>query len=98
MTQRRCALLLTRSRVSVYSGELFAQAPVEQFPGIAVESVTDSSRYFVIRIEDGNGTSGYAGDKLGESPQKVFGALAALVCEGFSLSRAKYSLRMVAKG
>uniref|UniRef100_A0A8B9B9M1 NECAP endocytosis associated 2 n=1 Tax=Anser brachyrhynchus TaxID=132585 RepID=A0A8B9B9M1_9AVES len=36
------------------SGELFAQAPVEQFPGIAVESVTDSSRYFVIRIEDGN--------------------------------------------
>lgn len=39
------------------SGELFAQAPVEQFPGIAVEGVTDSSRYFVIRIEDGNGAS-----------------------------------------
>uniref|UniRef100_A0A8C6ZGJ5 NECAP endocytosis associated 2 n=1 Tax=Nothoprocta perdicaria TaxID=30464 RepID=A0A8C6ZGJ5_NOTPE len=39
------------------SGELFAQAPVEQFPGVAVESVTDSSRYFVIRIEDGNGTA-----------------------------------------
>uniref|UniRef100_A0A8C9Q3K8 NECAP endocytosis associated 2 n=1 Tax=Spermophilus dauricus TaxID=99837 RepID=A0A8C9Q3K8_SPEDA len=38
------------------SGELFAQAPVDQFPGTAVESVTDSSRYFVIRIEDGNGT------------------------------------------
>uniref|UniRef100_A0A5F7ZTR2 NECAP endocytosis associated 2 n=1 Tax=Macaca mulatta TaxID=9544 RepID=A0A5F7ZTR2_MACMU len=36
------------------SGELFAQAPVDQFPGTAVESVTDSSRYFVIRIEDGN--------------------------------------------
>ncbi|XP_066493884.1 adaptin ear-binding coat-associated protein 2 [Tiliqua scincoides] len=36
------------------SGELFAQAPVEQFPSIAVEGVTDSSRYFVIRIEDGN--------------------------------------------
>ncbi|KFV79287.1 Adaptin ear-binding coat-associated protein 2, partial [Struthio camelus australis] len=39
------------------SGELFAQAPVDQFPGIAVEGVTDSSRYFVIRIEDGNGTA-----------------------------------------
>lgn len=37
------------------TGELFAQAPVEQYPGLAVESVTDSSRYFVIRIEDGNG-------------------------------------------
>lgn len=42
-------------RPSVLAGELFAQAPVEQFPSIAVESVTDSSRYFVIRIEDENG-------------------------------------------
>lgn len=39
-------------------GELFAQATVDQFPGIAVESVTDSSRYFVLRIEDGNGMDG----------------------------------------
>lgn len=37
------------------AGELFAQAPVEQYPGCAVEAVTDSSRYFVVRIEDGNG-------------------------------------------
>ncbi|XP_014807373.1 PREDICTED: adaptin ear-binding coat-associated protein 2 [Calidris pugnax] len=43
------------------SGELFAQAPVEQFPGIAVESVTDSSRYFVLRIEDGNGRRAFIG-------------------------------------
>uniref|UniRef100_A0A8C5JCN5 NECAP endocytosis associated 2 n=1 Tax=Junco hyemalis TaxID=40217 RepID=A0A8C5JCN5_JUNHY len=43
------------------SGELFAQAPVEQFPGIAVEGVTDSSRYFVIRIEDGNGRRAFIG-------------------------------------
>jgi len=81
-----------------FPGELFAQAPVEQFPSIAVESVTDSSRYFVIRIEDGNGAAWYTGDGLGESPQKVFSALAALVCEGFLLSRAKYSLHAVAEG
>nr|XP_033777823.1 adaptin ear-binding coat-associated protein 2 [Geotrypetes seraphini] len=43
------------------SGELFAQAPVEQFPGIAVESVVDSSRYFVICIEDGNGRRAFIG-------------------------------------
>lgn len=47
---------------SRFPGELFAQAPVEQFPGIAVEGVTDSSRYFVIRIEDGNGASRTPGD------------------------------------
>uniref|UniRef100_A0A8C6NDP4 Uncharacterized protein n=1 Tax=Melopsittacus undulatus TaxID=13146 RepID=A0A8C6NDP4_MELUD len=50
------------ARASVPShGELFAQAPVEQFPGIAVESVTDSSRYFVIRVEDGNGRRAFIG-------------------------------------
>ncbi|XP_060114842.1 adaptin ear-binding coat-associated protein 2 isoform X2 [Heteronotia binoei] len=43
------------------SGELFAQAPVEQFPGLAVEGVTDSSRYFVLRIEDGNGRRAFIG-------------------------------------
>lgn len=36
------------------TGELFAQALVDQYPGMVVEAVTDSSRYFVIRIEDGN--------------------------------------------
>uniref|UniRef100_A0A5F4VYB4 NECAP PHear domain-containing protein n=1 Tax=Callithrix jacchus TaxID=9483 RepID=A0A5F4VYB4_CALJA len=40
------------------SGKLFAQAPVDQFPGTAVESVMDSSRYFVIPITDGNCTGG----------------------------------------
>ncbi|XP_015681836.1 adaptin ear-binding coat-associated protein 2, partial [Protobothrops mucrosquamatus] len=43
------------------SGELFAQAAVDQFPGIAVEGVTDSSRYFVLRIEDGNGRRAFIG-------------------------------------
>ncbi|KAI2647875.1 Adaptin ear-binding coat-associated protein 2 [Labeo rohita] len=42
-------------------GELFAQAPVDQYPGLAVEAVTDSSRYFVIRIEDGNGRHAFIG-------------------------------------
>uniref|UniRef100_A0A8C8RLS9 NECAP endocytosis associated 2 n=1 Tax=Pelusios castaneus TaxID=367368 RepID=A0A8C8RLS9_9SAUR len=43
------------------SGELFAQAAVDQFPSIAVEGVTDSSRYFVIRIEDENGRRAFIG-------------------------------------
>ncbi|XP_029631105.1 adaptin ear-binding coat-associated protein 2 [Salmo trutta] len=43
------------------SGELFAQAPVEQYPGCVVEAVTDSSRYFVVRIEDGNGRHAFIG-------------------------------------
>ena len=32
------------------SGELFAQCPVDAYPGIAVEPVMDSSRYFVLRL------------------------------------------------
>nr|XP_060614817.1 adaptin ear-binding coat-associated protein 2 [Anolis sagrei ordinatus] len=43
------------------SGELFAVAPVEEFPSPAVEGVSDSSRYFVIRIEDGNGRRAFIG-------------------------------------
>ncbi|MEQ2212213.1 Adaptin ear-binding coat-associated protein 1, partial [Xenoophorus captivus] len=43
------------------TGELYAQAPVEQYPSIAVEAVTDSSRYFVIRIEDGTGRHAFIG-------------------------------------
>lgn len=37
------------------SGELFAKCPIETFPGVAVEPVADSSRYFVLRIQDDNG-------------------------------------------
>uniref|UniRef100_H9GNB5 NECAP PHear domain-containing protein n=1 Tax=Anolis carolinensis TaxID=28377 RepID=H9GNB5_ANOCA len=43
------------------AGELFAVAPVEEFPSPAVEGVSDSSRYFVIRIEDGNGRRAFIG-------------------------------------
>lgn len=37
------------------SGELFAMCPVDKFPGLAVEPVSDSSRYFVLRLEDPSG-------------------------------------------
>ncbi|KAK3599117.1 hypothetical protein CHS0354_016378 [Potamilus streckersoni] len=43
------------------SGDLFAQCPVDQYPGVAVEAVTDSSRYFVIRIKDPSGRSAFIG-------------------------------------
>ncbi|ENN70378.1 NECAP-like protein CG9132 [Dendroctonus ponderosae] len=36
------------------TGELFARCPIESYPGVAIESVTDSSRYFVLRIQDDN--------------------------------------------
>jgi hypothetical protein len=38
------------------TGELFAKCPIEAYPSIAVETVADSSRYFVLRIQDDNGT------------------------------------------
>ena len=40
---------------SPFVGELFAQCPVDAFPGLAVEPVSDSSRYFVLRLEDNTG-------------------------------------------
>ncbi|XP_060554162.1 adaptin ear-binding coat-associated protein 2-like isoform X2 [Ruditapes philippinarum] len=43
------------------TGELFARCPVETYPGIAVESVMDSSRYFVLRIMDDNGRYAFIG-------------------------------------
>lgn len=43
------------------TGELFAKCPIDQYPGIAVEPVTDSSRYFVLRIQNDNGRSAFIG-------------------------------------
>ncbi|XP_072106269.1 adaptin ear-binding coat-associated protein 2-like isoform X1 [Mobula birostris] len=43
------------------TGELFAEAPIDTYPGIALESVTDSSRYFVLRIQDGTGRTAFIG-------------------------------------
>ncbi|CAN9503633.1 unnamed protein product [Ophioblennius macclurei] len=48
------------------SGELFAQAPVKEYPGVAVETVSDSSRYFVLRIQDDNGRSAFIGVGFGD--------------------------------
>ncbi len=43
------------------SGELFAECPVETFPSASVESVSDSARYFVIMIKDGNSRTAFIG-------------------------------------
>lgn len=40
------------------TGALFANCPIEAYPGVAIESVSDSSRYFVLRIQDDNAVSG----------------------------------------
>jgi len=43
------------------TGQLFAAGPVDQYPGIAVESVTDSSRYYVLRVADDSGRVAFIG-------------------------------------
>lgn len=43
------------------SNELFAACPIDQYPGPAIEAVTDSSRYFVIKIVDDGGRSAFIG-------------------------------------
>jgi len=44
-----------------HSGELFALCPVDKFPGVAVEPVSDSSRYFVLRLQDPSGQHAFVG-------------------------------------
>jgi len=41
--------------VGVLLGELFAQCLLDGYPSAAMEQVLDSSRYFVIRIQDDQG-------------------------------------------
>ncbi|XP_068699590.1 adaptin ear-binding coat-associated protein 1-like isoform X2 [Montipora foliosa] len=43
------------------SGKLFAKCPVDDYPGIAVEAVLDSSRYFVLKIVNDNGQHAFIG-------------------------------------
>lgn len=48
------------------NGQLFANCPVEAYPGVAIEAVSDSSRYFVLRIQDDNGRSAFIGIGFGD--------------------------------
>jgi len=55
----RMKITLLNNKVNVKlvnqtTGEPFATAPIDTYPGVAVESVVDSSRYFVLRIKDGD--------------------------------------------
>ncbi|XP_065891198.1 adaptin ear-binding coat-associated protein 2-like [Dysidea avara] len=43
------------------TGELFAICPVRSFPGTDVEPVSDSSRYFVLKLEDTSGQHAFVG-------------------------------------
>ncbi|KAH8366996.1 NECAP-like protein CG9132 [Drosophila takahashii] len=48
------------------SGALFANCPIDTYPGVAIEAVSDSSRYFVIRVQDDNGRSAFLGLGFGD--------------------------------
>ncbi|CAH1100948.1 unnamed protein product [Psylliodes chrysocephalus] len=48
------------------SGELFAKCPIETYPGISIEPVSDSSRYFVLRIMDDTGRTAFIGIGFGD--------------------------------
>lgn len=44
-----------------FTGALFAQSHITEYPGSTVEAVLDSSRYFVIKIEDESGRHAFIG-------------------------------------
>ncbi|CAL4069096.1 unnamed protein product [Meganyctiphanes norvegica] len=48
------------------TGELFAKSPIDKYPGLAIESVSDSSRYFVIRLQEEDGRSAFIGLGFGD--------------------------------
>lgn len=43
------------------TGAHFATCPIESYPSIAVETVDDSTRYFVIRVQNENGQQAFLG-------------------------------------
>jgi len=62
-TSKSCAIRLEDAT----TGEVFAQAPYDH-TGTSVESVLDSSRYFVLRVED-DGKKAYIGVGFPERPE-----------------------------
>ena len=47
-----CHIFQMENCVLYVSGKLFAESTIDAYPGLGVESVVDSSRYFVLRISD----------------------------------------------
>ncbi|XP_003372552.1 sodium/potassium-transporting ATPase subunit beta-1-interacting protein 3 [Trichinella spiralis] len=47
--------------IDMFVGDLFAECPIESYPSPAYESVIDSSRYFVIRLQDPTGRTAQIG-------------------------------------
>lgn len=43
------------------SGLLFAKCPVDEYPGLSIEPVLDSSRYFVVRLKNDSGQTAFIG-------------------------------------
>ena len=43
------------------TGAHFATCPIESYPSIAVETVEDSTRYFVVRVQNDNGQQAFLG-------------------------------------
>ncbi|KAG8463148.1 hypothetical protein KFE25_011145 [Diacronema lutheri] len=57
-TGAKCVILLE----SAETNQLYAQCPLDNDkPEVSVEPVTDSSRYFVIRVDDGRGRHAFLG-------------------------------------
>ncbi|KRX82978.1 Ubiquitin-conjugating enzyme E2 J2, partial [Trichinella sp. T6] len=57
-TKRPVIISITLNTVE---GDLFAECPIESYPSPAYESVIDSSRYFVIRLQDPTGRTAQIG-------------------------------------
>ncbi|GMS83830.1 hypothetical protein PENTCL1PPCAC_6005 [Pristionchus entomophagus] len=43
------------------NGQLYAKCPIDTYPSVAIEAVSDSSRYFVIRLQNDSGQSAFVG-------------------------------------
>ena len=48
-------------KYKIIIGQLFAECPLDSYPNPAIEPVVDSSRYFVVRIQEDTGRSAFIG-------------------------------------